>query len=472
MPPHAIHANGVGPYELGMPLPNILTLLPRGPRVVLAQIDDVLDYDIVRADDDAVIVGAARSRTREVAFVSVLDQRIARTEHGIGVGTSLAKLRQVMGEPANHPTLAMDPRMVAFGRLPEARFVLARHDDKPTVAAVTVRRNRPEHTALLAAPAAPSSPGEGVEPTEPERPEPARSGARPAPKHSPDKSGPASAPGIDPASADEPSADKNGLPAAERPPCTVAPSSADVDKILNAIRLPLPQHRHARVQNGCFSASADDLAVRESLVILGSQIVVVGGEPGRLRRLAAHSTGDVVYAVTLDIDTDKRHEIAVVSQRVTARERERERISRIEVLRYESGRLHRLADAQLYRLSTSNAAWVGASLNEIDLLLELWTGPERVEVTGLFVQWGARGRPINVAQLMPVTVPIRRKRATPGPGTPAPARDSGAPVTARDAGAIDARPVPDASTGPARPTATDSPRTDSKPAPAPTSDSQ
>ena len=449
VPPHAIHKKGVGPYELGMPLQNILDLLPRGPRMVVAQIDDVLDYDVVRADDDAVIVGAARSRTREVVFVSVLDRRIARTERGVGVGTSLTRLREAMGAQAHHPSLAMDPRMLAFTSLPEARFVLDRRPDPiavtdpdspakpstppeqgPTVAAVTVRRNRPEHAQLLAPPravpeAVPVKPVRPEnQPGKPGAPSPPTGGNGPAAGNRAPDSSPLPAPLAEPTT---------GSPA----PCTVEPTPADIPKLLTFGRISAEQLEQARVISGCFSAPASTLTVYEALISTESELVLVGGEAGRFRRLAVHETGDVVFATTVDIDADGRHEIAVVSQRTSTRDRERERISRIEILRYEAGRMQPLADAELYLLSTSNAAWVGASLSEIDLLLELWTDPERVQVTGLFVQWGERGQPSNVAQLMPVTVPIRRKRAPTVSDTTTEPPDNGTPEFARDAGVPD-----------------------------------
>lgn len=452
VPPHAIHEKGVGPYELGMPLQNILDLLPRGPRVVVAQIDDVLDYDVVRADDDEVIVGAARSRTREVVFVSVLEQSIARTEHGVGVGTSLAQLREALGDPASHPTLAMDPRMVAFARLPQARFVLARRGDKPTVAAVLMGRNPPERAQLLSTPAETSSGDSGDSagdrgrdrrdnnlPREQADPNGKKHGPRPGAASSGAADAPPSAPG------NAPGSDKNAAP--PPPSCAQPWPSGHVDKILSYVRVPPARRKDARVLHGCFSAPASATTTREALVSDDSRVVLVSGEPGRLRRLAVHQTDDVVFVATIDIDADGRREIAIVSQRVTGSERGRERISRIEILRYEAGRMHQLADSELYRLSTSNVAWVGASLREIDLLLELWTHPERVEVTGLFVHWGARGRPTNVALLMPLTIPIRRKRASSAPEVVTPvARDASVPGGPLDAGVVDApAPLPDAS---------------------------
>lgn len=427
VPPHAIHVTGVGPYELGMPLQKILDLLPGGPRVVVAQIDDVLDYDVVRADDEAVIVGSARSRPRGVVFVSVLDERIARTEHGIGVGTPLARLREVLGKPAHHPSLAMDPRMVVFGQLPNTRFVLARRGDKRTVAAVTVLRSDPEHAAKLVPPPQPSDDQNG---DGPERPQADKAGpAAPAEPPVRDRVPPAA--GTQPAVSGGQSGDAPGAAAAARQ-CGAEPTPSQLRKYLAVARITHLQRKRVQVVPGCFSSAA----ANEVLAYVDSRVVLIGGDPGKPKRLASYETGAVVYVATLDIDADGRHELAIVSQRVTVGERERERISRIEIMRFESGRLHRLGDRELYRLSTSNTAWVGASLNEIDLLLELWASSERVEVSGLYVHWGPRGRPTNVASLLPVTVPIRRKRNTTAPADPiATAPDSGVPNVTRDAGA-------------------------------------
>ena len=133
VPPHAIRSAGVGPYLLGASLEEILSLLPHGPRVELLQIQELLDYSLVRIDADAIVIGV--ERFEGVTFVAVLDPDVARAEAGAGVGTSRAELLDVLGPEAENPDLARDPRMLGFPSLPSTQFVLERDE----VVAVIVR---------------------------------------------------------------------------------------------------------------------------------------------------------------------------------------------------------------------------------------------------------------------------------------------------------------------------------------------
>lgn len=392
VPPHAIHASGVGPYELGMDLGKILNLLPHGPRVVLTQIDGVVYCNLVRVDGNALVIGV--TRPLGVTFVSVLDERIARTQDGVGVGASLARLRERMGPPLQHPSLAMDPRMIGFSRLPGARFVLdGREEAASRVVAVNIRRADAELLGRVASPEAAPAP-------------PATDGPRDQPgERVPSRSRPADVP---PAS--QP-ADADGR---RLSPCVASgapagPDSRDGDeqRFLAAAQAAAGALEDARVTRGCLTGQG------VALVANRSQLALIGGEGDKLRKLAEYSRDGVVFAAPLDVDDDGMSEIAVVYQSEHASERERERIWSLEILRYEAGRLQALAQTELYRLSTSSAAWVGASLDEIELLLELVAdGRERVHITGLFVQ-GNADRPSNAVQLLPVELPIRPRRTRP-----------------------------------------------------------
>lgn len=392
VPPHAIHSMGVGPYLLGTSLKAILDELPHGPRVVLTQIDGVVDYSLVRTENDSLLIGVVQATG--VAFVAVLDDEIARTEAGVGVGTSLADLRKAMGPELPQRNLIMDARMMAFEKLPSARFVLDRGQDKARVIAVVVRRESSSMPdGATEASVVPAEPGPSAPPLS----------CR--------------------------SQELLGRHEAAVIEAAKLPSNAGMPRVLY----------------GCFSGEP------EAVVRAGDRLVVVGGEADKLRRLASHIATRMVFVAPLDTDEDGRHELAIVSEAVT----EDERIWSLEVLRVEAGRLQRVAAQDLYKVSSTSAAWIGASLHEIELLIELGTTPDGIRYTGLFVHHGADG-PDTVAPLVPGTVAIRRKRQGP-PGSPGPVvqpppgsmASQGSAMSSRDAGAGPrGKPAPDAMSAP------------------------
>ena len=138
LPPHAIRADGVGPYKLGAALDGILAMLPGGPRLVLLDLQGVVDVSVIRAEDDGVLVGG--ESVGAAAYIAVVRPDLARTESGVGVGSTRAQLEGALGAPLVDPHVARDPRLAAYSALPGARFVLA--DDR--VLAVLLRRREPD----------------------------------------------------------------------------------------------------------------------------------------------------------------------------------------------------------------------------------------------------------------------------------------------------------------------------------------
>jgi hypothetical protein len=132
VPPHNIHAEGIGPYKLGASLGDILNLLPHGPRVELFRIGTLADYSLVRSENGALLVGVERSVG--VTFVAALEPVVARTANGSEVGTARDKLLAELGPPPPAPRAVRDARLVRTAGLPEALFWI--DDDK--VAAVVV----------------------------------------------------------------------------------------------------------------------------------------------------------------------------------------------------------------------------------------------------------------------------------------------------------------------------------------------
>lgn len=382
VPPHAIHASGVGPYVLGASLRDVLGMLARGPRVTLVQIDDVVDYSLVRAESDGLIIGV--EPLGGVAFVSVLDTETARIESGEGVGSTVDALTAALGPRLAAADLAMHPRILGFASLPSARFLL--DEAGAEVAAVVVLgatgtgRGRQVDAVVGTAPVA--------------------------------------------------GRDAGARDAGARSACSSSEHWAGRASDIARVAETTPDQVERSLRHGCFSAGA-----AEALVHAGDRLVVIGGAPDALRRLAVHTAPGTVFAAPLDVDGDDRSELAVVYQR----EAMDERVIEVEILRLEGSRFARLGHGEVYRLSGRNAAWVGARLHEIELLVELRAGGDWVEVTGLYVHRNPTG-PDTVTPLVPTAVELRRRRASGGKG--------GAGHASADAGTGDAARAPAAAGSP------------------------
>ncbi|WP_428263789.1 hypothetical protein [Haliangium sp.] len=353
VPPHAIHAQGVGPYRLGASLHEVLGLSSRGPRVTLIRLDGVADYSLVQAED-ALLVGV--DDLNEVGFVSVLDEEIARTDSGVGVGSELSALHEALGPALRAPDLAMHPRLVALEALPDVRFLL--DPTRTRVAAVVVRRG-PDRARALA-------PGAGSD----------------------------AAGDLD-----------QGGDAGAGATCAAGPD-IPVEDLRRAAELPADVAVVAA--SACLAGE-----VSENLLFGDGKLVVLAGEPDKLRRLAVHAAPGARFAAPVDVDGDGRSEVAVVLES----ERPEARVVSLEVLRLDGGRFTRLAEREVYRLSAQSATWVGARLDEIELLVELHGGSQRLQVSGLYVHRGGQ-RLEAVAPLLPVTMAVdtRRRRGAPGLG--------------------------------------------------------
>src|SRR5205809_539568 len=82
LPPHAIRAEGVGPYKLGERLDTLLDQQPSGPRITLFEITNVVHRTLIRAEDDTVLIGGA-DQSGNASFVAVVGPEVARTENGV-----------------------------------------------------------------------------------------------------------------------------------------------------------------------------------------------------------------------------------------------------------------------------------------------------------------------------------------------------------------------------------------------------
>lgn len=121
-PPHAIRADGVGPYKLGLPLDGVRR--PSGvPRNAEYDIPGVVHASVTRTDDTIFVGGEPRGL---ISFVAVVGGDVARTETGsVHVGSPVDELDKALGPRLVEPEVARDPHVVVPSKLPNLRAVLS-----------------------------------------------------------------------------------------------------------------------------------------------------------------------------------------------------------------------------------------------------------------------------------------------------------------------------------------------------------
>ena len=132
LPPHAIRSDGVGPYRLGAALADLLDQLPSGPRIETIDIPGVAHSSLLRAEDNAIVIGA--ESLGKASFVAVIGADVARTESGVHVGSTRDEAIHALGAPVEDPERAHDPRMLVPSGMRNARLVL----DGDRVAALVI----------------------------------------------------------------------------------------------------------------------------------------------------------------------------------------------------------------------------------------------------------------------------------------------------------------------------------------------
>jgi len=110
LPPHAIRVEGIGPFKLGETVSKLLDQLPSGPRITNFSIPGLVHRDILRAEEDAILIGAEPQG--KATFVAVVRGDIARTEANIHVGSTREELVRALGTPLDDPDRAQDPHIV------------------------------------------------------------------------------------------------------------------------------------------------------------------------------------------------------------------------------------------------------------------------------------------------------------------------------------------------------------------------
>jgi hypothetical protein len=133
LPPHAIRSDGVGPYRLGAALADLLDQLPSGPRIETIDVPGVAHASLLRAEDNAIVIGA--ESLGKASFVAVIGADVARTESGVHVGSTRDEAVHALGAPVEDPERAHDPRMLVPSGMRNARLVL---DDGGRVAALVI----------------------------------------------------------------------------------------------------------------------------------------------------------------------------------------------------------------------------------------------------------------------------------------------------------------------------------------------
>lgn len=139
LPPHAIRADGVGPYRLGVPLEQLGTQVPSGAQNAQVDIPRVVHLNVLHAEDDAILVGGTAPVGR-ASFVSIVRGDIARTASGIRVGSTRAELIRALGDPAPELERARDARIIVPAQMRELRAFLA---DGERVAGIVVAAAEP-----------------------------------------------------------------------------------------------------------------------------------------------------------------------------------------------------------------------------------------------------------------------------------------------------------------------------------------
>ncbi len=423
VPPHAIHDRGIGPYMLDESLRSVLSTLPSGPRVTLLQLDSVVEYSLVRAESGGLMVGAEPLGT--VAFIAVLDADIARTESRMGIGARPDELAKELGPPLRAPGLAMSPRLLGFGKLPNARFLL--DDSGERVTAVMVRREL------------------GLEQLSPQSgPPPAGAKAR--------RRGKRAWRGGGPGGRGKNRRGKAATTTNNDGPCQDhGAREKRLRQRVDTVRMAagVKEAAAASVVAACFSG-----VEIEAVVVAGGQIVVVAGEGDRLRRLGQHRALGLRYAAAMDLDGDGGSEIALVRQGIAtssnpdsttdstpASTLPEELTVTLDLLRVEQGRLVLISSDPLYRISESSADWIGAELVDIELLVELRAAGDGVQATGMYIHYGSDGVPDTLAPLLPATVPLRSRGPSPAPAAAGTSAKSGKGGTSGAGAKSEAKPA-------------------------------
>jgi hypothetical protein len=122
LPPHAIRADGVGPYRLGLTLEQLGQQVPSGGRNAQVEIPGVVHLSVLHAEEDAIQIGG--EPLGRASFVAVVGGTIARTASGIQVGSTREELFRALGPPTADLDRVRDKHLVVPTNLRELRAVM------------------------------------------------------------------------------------------------------------------------------------------------------------------------------------------------------------------------------------------------------------------------------------------------------------------------------------------------------------
>lgn len=359
VPPYAIRQRGVGPFELGASLEEILGTLPHGPRVELLQIRDVLDYSLVRLEDDALVVGVRHFEG--VTFVAVLDEDIAATKDGLGVGADPEVLAEATKGALEAPGRVRDPRIRGYDALQKVQFVV----EDGSAIAVIVGGGRSEQTAQS------EQTGSGAEKAD----GPSRGDAGAAGAHA------RAVPGADAQGAPGNAEDAGGAGApAEREeddprPCERVEALREVSgaDVAEAAGL---EGEAIGSEVGCFAGAGERLLAAGDDSVVALEWAGEGLEP-----VAELSAPGLAYAAPLDVAGEGRQLAAIATMRRDGGEV----VAELSLARLAAGGLEVVDRFPAYRITERWARWIGADLADLEILLTARASAGAVEVGGIFL---------------------------------------------------------------------------------------
>jgi hypothetical protein len=142
----------------------------------------------------------------------------------------------------------------------------------------------------------------------------------------------------------------------------------------------------------------------DAVVAVGETVAVLSQKDGKVRSIASLALPGLRWVAPLRM-APGRDELIAVSQRAD----DDGRTVTVTALAVEGGRLIKIGEVDAYQLSETSAAWIGATLADIDLYVEVARqGGDDLVVSGILVN-SPGGQPLDVAPLLPVTFRTSRR---------------------------------------------------------------